>query len=136
MTSAHFYDTRIVPGWQHTLQGQPKLSELRREVSSALAPQLSEPALDDLLLVLTELISNTYRHTHAPRQAQVLVTDAGVLVEVSDGDSADLRLRPPSPVRTGGRGLILVGALAEDWGVESTQDREGKTVWALLPRVA
>jgi anti-sigma regulatory factor (Ser/Thr protein kinase) len=135
MTSGSFFDTKSVPGWEHALTDQPQLAELRREVRSALTPRLRPTELDDVLLVLTELVTNTYCHTDDPIWAEIALTDAGVLVEVSDGDTADLRLQPPSAVRPDGRGLALVSALADDWGVESSQDGHGKTVWALLPKV-
>ncbi|MET0234193.1 MAG: ATP-binding protein [Kibdelosporangium sp.] len=134
MTSAYFFDTKSVPGWQHALSDQPQPADLRRAASAALAPRLDDEELKDVLLVLTELVTNSYSHTDAPLRAQVAVTDAGVLVEVSDGNTADLRLQPQSAVRRDGRGLALVSAIAEDWGVESTRDGQGKTVWALMLR--
>jgi hypothetical protein len=135
MTNASFFDTKSVPGWEHALSDQPQLADLRHEVTSALASRLHGTELDDVLLVLTELVTNSYCHTDSPAQAEIAVTEAGVLVEVSDGNTADLRLKPPSDVRPDGRGLALVSAIAADWGVESTQDGKGKTVWALLPRM-
>ncbi|MBP2325887.1 anti-sigma regulatory factor (Ser/Thr protein kinase) [Kibdelosporangium banguiense] len=134
MTSASFYDRKTVPGWKHALIDRPLPAELRREVSAALTSRLKQPELNDVLLVLTELVTNSYCHTDTPIDAEVTITDVGVLVEVSDGNTADLRLRrQPTPLRHG-RGLALVSAIAEDWGVESIQD--GKRVWALLPRAA
>jgi anti-sigma regulatory factor (Ser/Thr protein kinase) len=132
MTGAYCYDTRSVPGWQHALWDRPALTELRSEVRHALASRLSRPKLDDVLLVLTELVTNSYCHTSAPSRAEVTVTDAGVRVEVSDMNTKDLRLRPLAPTRHDGRGLALVNAISDDWGVESTRDGHGKTVWAVL----
>jgi anti-sigma regulatory factor (Ser/Thr protein kinase) len=134
MTSAYFFDTKSVPGWEHALTDYPQLSDLRREIRFALAPRLHGTELSDVLLVLTELVTNSYCHTDDPIWAEIAITDAGVLVGVSDGNTADLRLQPPSTVRSHGRGLALVSAIADDWGVESTQDGHGKTVWALLPK--
>jgi anti-sigma regulatory factor (Ser/Thr protein kinase) len=134
MTNAYFFDTKSVPGWEHALTDYPQLSDLRREIRFALAPRLHGTELSDVLLVLTELVTNSYCHTDDPIWAEIAITDAGVLVGVSDGNTADLRLQPPSAVRSHGRGLALVSAIADDWGVESTQDGHGKTVWALLPK--
>jgi serine/threonine-protein kinase RsbW len=135
MSNASFFDTKSVPGWEHALTDQPQLADLRREVRSALASRLHRSELDDVLLVLTELVTNSYCHTDDPLWAEIAVTDAGVLVGVSDGNTADLRLQPPSAVRPDGRGLALVSAIADDWGVESSPDGRGKTVWALLPKM-
>ena len=132
MSGVYCYDIRTVPGWRHTLWDRPELSDLRQEVKHALAPRVERAKLDDVLLVLTELITNSYCHTDAPAQAEVTVTDWGVRVEVSDHNTEDLRLRPLSAVRSHGRGLALVSAISDDWGVESTRDGNGKTVWAVL----
>jgi anti-sigma regulatory factor (Ser/Thr protein kinase) len=133
MSRPYVVETKTVPGWDRPLENEPDLLGLRREVSDALAPELRRGELEDVLLVLTELVSNSYRHTDAPDHASVMLTDEGVLVEVTDGDPGDIRLRRPSPVQSEGRGLLLVGAVSTDWGVFSTNMGEGKTVWALLP---
>jgi anti-sigma regulatory factor (Ser/Thr protein kinase) len=132
MTGAYCYDTRTVPGWQHALWDRPALAELRGEVKHALASRMGRAKLDDVLLVLTELVSNSYCHTNAPSRAEVTVTGGGVRVEVSDMNTKDLRLRPLAPTRPHGRGLALVNEVSDDWGVESTRDGHGKTVWAVL----
>ncbi|MFI2643148.1 hypothetical protein [Streptomyces sp. NPDC018610] len=33
----------------------------------------------------------------------------------------------------GGRGLVLVAALAEEWGTAARPDAPGKTAWAVVP---
>ncbi len=55
------------------------------------------------------------------------------MVEVFDRGAT-----PPSPERQAGvqgesgRGLILVGMLADSWGIRLTPDRAGKSVWFQL----
>ncbi|MGW0855826.1 ATP-binding protein [Streptomyces sp. NPDC002690] len=82
-------------------------------------------------LALTELIANVVRHV-PDRHCQIcmyLLGDEGVRVEVTDG-SPEL---PTATVRDaldeGGRGLLLVAAVADKWGVEVREDGGGKTVW-------
>ncbi|WP_141666290.1 ATP-binding protein, partial [Streptomyces hirsutus] len=53
-----------------------------------------------------------------------------VRIEVSDSSTTRPAKREPGEDETGGRGLVLVEALAVDWGV--TRRPVGKTVWALL----
>jgi hypothetical protein len=54
-----------------------------------------------------------------------------VVIEVID-NSPDLpRRRSPIDTDTRGRGLVLVAALALDWGVRRTEG--GKRVWARIP---
>jgi anti-sigma regulatory factor (Ser/Thr protein kinase) len=54
-----------------------------------------------------------------------------VLIEVWDGSEAMPQERRPDPEEAGGRGLLLVEALAQDWGTYGSDDSDGKIVWAL-----
>ncbi|WNM30880.1 ATP-binding protein [Streptomyces sp. Li-HN-5-11] len=97
-------------------------------------------AHDTVVLVVAELAANAVLHGRVPGRdfALSLSCDAGrgiVRIEVTDTHPALPAHRAPGPDEDGGRGLVLVGALATDWGV---RDRlgPGKTVWAecdLLP---
>ncbi|WUQ01827.1 ATP-binding protein [Streptomyces sp. NBC_00247] len=82
-------------------------------------------------LALTELIANVVRHVpgrHCQIRMYLLGVD-GVRVEVADS-SPEL---PTATVRDaldeGGRGLLLVAAVADRWGVEVREGGGGKTVW-------
>jgi len=98
-------------------------------------------AADAALLVVSELVTNAVRHGPVlEREVEIAVTalsDGSCLVEVRDESTAMPR---PSSTTGGqdesGRGLHLVGALAEAWGVARHRDGRGKTVWALLPSPA
>ncbi|WP_328734622.1 ATP-binding protein [Streptomyces bobili] len=80
---------------------------------------------DAVILVVAELCANAVRHGHvAGRDFHVLLTAdpaaATVRVEVSDTGCGD-----------GGRGLLLVEALADRWGCTArAEGGPGKTVWA------
>lgn len=85
-------------------------------------------------LVCSELAANAVRHAHSVFTVRVDCSDGGVRVAVADesepshahtGDEEP----DPFPVRTA-RGLGIVSALSDDWGVE--KDAPGKTVWAEL----
>lgn len=91
----------------------------------------SHPRLDDLLLCLSEVVTNAVLHAGPPIQVLGGVVDAKVRVEVSDGSmAAPVRRRPEHSSPTG-RGLNLLDSLASDWGVEITSS--GKTVWFEIP---
>ncbi|WP_199552185.1 ATP-binding protein [Streptomyces sp. N35] len=86
--------------------------------------------------VLAELAANAVLHGHVPgRDFEVrLVLGADTLrIEVDDTrPDRHPDEQPPSPDGESGRGLLIVGALAERWGVvEGPAPR--KTVWAELP---
>ncbi|WP_046727355.1 ATP-binding protein [Streptomyces humi] len=88
-------------------------------------------------LVLSELVTNALR-VPVPRDRQVGVRIArspseGLLrLEVSDAGSGTPEVRAPGDEETGGRGLLLVEAMAHRWGVEERAEGIGKTVWAEL----
>lgn len=52
-------------------------------------------------------------------------------VAVSDTGSERPRIRTdvPAPTQTSGRGLLIVDAIANAWGVEESRQSPGKTVW-------
>jgi anti-sigma regulatory factor (Ser/Thr protein kinase) len=85
-------------------------------------------------LVITELVSNAVRHAGPPIEVMLELRPRALRLAVADGDSGDLphwtnEPRPPSWTDLGGRGLLIVGQLADEWGVEPGV-RGGKVVWA------
>lgn len=101
---------------------------------------VSDAVIDDAVLILSELLSNSCRHGRPLGQAEVgdgdiraawhVDTSGGLTVEVTDGGGPT---RPvpatPSVTARGGRGLNIITALARDWGVRDNASGE-VTVWA------
>jgi anti-sigma regulatory factor (Ser/Thr protein kinase) len=125
--------------------GPKCVAAARRKLRCDLDTQaVPDPVIDDAVLVLSELLSNSYRHARpleesaagggcGIRAAWRVDPDGLLAVEVTDG-GGPTRPRPASPSLTahGGRGLGIVGSLALRWGVRD--DAPGEvTVWALLP---
>ncbi|NKY13050.1 ATP-binding protein [Streptomyces somaliensis DSM 40738] len=96
------------------------------------------PVNDRLTLITAELGANAVRHGRVPgRDFHVRLTLAGgtFRIEVSDTRAEEhppLAPPAPEPLSESGRGLHLVGALADDWGVAARTAAPGKTVWAEL----
>jgi anti-sigma regulatory factor (Ser/Thr protein kinase) len=96
------------------------------------------PAHDAVELVVAELAANAVTHGRVPgRDAELRLGQDGegrVRVEVSDVRGE--RLPVPAPedrlLADGGRGLALVAALTEEWGVAGRPGAPGKTVWAVV----
>ncbi|MEV0149337.1 MULTISPECIES: ATP-binding protein [unclassified Nonomuraea] len=93
-------------------------------------------AIDDAVLVVSELLSNALRHAHPLPSGMVKVTwlrnDDHIEVAVSDGGAAtEPRAGRPTLSSLGGRGLGIVEYVAESWGVR--HDGDTTTVWAVLP---
>lgn len=100
---------------------------------------VDHPALDDVLLLASELVTNAVRHSDSrhvgtvtvaaatrPGVVHVVVIDDGAAtvprvgdVDVSGGDGEEQS--------EGGRGLFLVEMLARAWGIHD--DGAGRAVW-------
>jgi anti-sigma regulatory factor (Ser/Thr protein kinase) len=104
----------------------------RKAVRAEIAgwsPGCNTDWLDTLELLTSELITNALLHADT-RAIDVTALQArdGVLVTVTDGDSRGPVLLPDEhPGVLGGRGLLLVDALADQWGIN--RHSTGKTVW-------
>ncbi|MFD7664890.1 ATP-binding protein [Streptomyces sp. NPDC059788] len=85
------------------------------------------------VLVLSELMANACVHARIPRDRYIRVRcllHAGRLrVEVSDACSGMPEPRVAGVDDEGGRGLALVAALADEWGVYPRPYGIGKVVW-------
>lgn len=99
---------------------------VRRRAQAVLGP--ASDAVDDVLVVISELVENVTRHTRGGGELRLTRDDGVIRVEVRDGDAAQPRLLPPDDRRIGGRGLLVVAGMARRWGVRP--EEAGKTVWA------
>lgn len=92
-------------------------------------------ALHDAVLLVSELVTNAVCHglvlDHEFEVAVTVLADGDCFIEVSDESPSSPELREAGPLEEGGRGLRLLDALAEAWGVWQ-RGRHGKTVWALV----
>ena len=97
---------------------------------------LGHDVADDAALLASELVGNSIRHARALPAGYLNVTwmidDAGVRVQVTDGGGGKRpQVRRAGVDDTTGRGLAIVAALSDSWGVEEEPART--TVWAHLP---
>ncbi|MFJ3664785.1 ATP-binding protein [Streptomyces sp. NPDC090119] len=90
------------------------------------------PTSEAVALVVAELAANAVLHGRVPgRDFEVRLhrADGHVRVEVSDTHPAHPKLPAQDPTAEGGRGLLLIEAVATRWGT-SPRTGPGKTVWA------
>jgi serine phosphatase RsbU (regulator of sigma subunit)/anti-sigma regulatory factor (Ser/Thr protein kinase) len=107
----------------------------RREVSSALrACSVGDGVRADVILLVSELISNVVRHEAAcVIDVEVAMDGAGAVTVNVTGGVADVSARlvypaglPPAS-RRGGRGLFILDSVASAWGTGRTNGRT--SVW-------
>jgi hypothetical protein len=121
----------VLGRWEPVTPGEATAH--RRQLAAALHGPARPPGADDgaverLLLIFEELVSNGLRHGHAPVLVEVTGFDHFWLLDVSDA-AAD---RPPRPAvgrdaAQGGMGLFLVARLCGAYGWTVVGPR--KHVW-------
>ncbi|WNI31534.1 ATP-binding protein [Streptomyces sp. ITFR-6] len=90
-------------------------------------------AAEDVLLVVSELVTNACLHAEGPDELRIGRTPKALRVEVVDGGAGQPAPRTPHRAgRPGGHGMFIVQRLCLDWGVVRVPGEPGKTVWAEL----
>ncbi|AZS72461.1 ATP-binding protein [Streptomyces lydicus] len=84
------------------------------------------PLADNIVLVVSELVSNAVEHGAGDVGLRVRYPDDEIRIEVTDGNPAPARMRSAGDDDVSGRGLLLVTVLARKWGVTN----DGRTTWA------
>ena len=102
----------------------------REHVVAALTGlSLRAHALDDLVLIASELAANAVRHGSPPAVLRVEHDAERIRVTVRNhGDAPDPRILAADPDAGHGRGLAMVAQLADDLGWSRDGDR--LDVWA------
>jgi anti-sigma regulatory factor (Ser/Thr protein kinase) len=108
----------------------------RRSLRDAVAGRMGAAALDDALLVLSELVGNSVLHgglgPGEPIEVRVKLGPASICMKVVDEGGGFGAAAAAEQTPFGGRGLGIVDRLAMDWGHE--RDGARTVVWAELPR--
>ena len=88
------------------------------------------PATDQLVLIASELVTNAVLHARTELTLTLELREDRVRISVTDRSRAPATLRHYRPDALTGRGLGVVAALSDRWGVSTAPD--GKIVWAEL----
>jgi len=107
---------------------------VRKFTRKALIDWKCEERAYDVLLCVTELATNALRHGVPPGRGfrvQIFLERMEMALRIELHDSGDGEVRAadavPDGEDEGGRGLLLVSALADKWGVADR--KPGKIVW-------
>lgn len=114
---------------EHGPQGPRQAREAVRRWAADVAPAL---LTDDLLLIVSELVTNAVRYGLPPVRVAVAADEHTVTVGVVDAATTRPRRRGCSDDDESGRGLLLLSLLSAEHGVRP--EPPGKVVWASLPR--
>ncbi|PRY01651.1 SpoIIE family protein phosphatase [Allonocardiopsis opalescens] len=88
---------------------------------------IPQSTVDDVVLVVSELVSNALRHAGSPVELHLRHENGQIHLDVRDNNGDLPRQRPRESLEENGRGLQIVGMLGQRWGARRTE--AGKSVW-------
>jgi len=112
-----------------------RIGQVRKIVAAQLRYWRLDPLIDPASLGVTELLANVHRHAGPDKRCSVELVFFWdrLTVSVRDHDGRLPRVRAAGMQATSGRGLALVAAVSESWGMRAQHDGSGKIVWFTLP---
>src|SRR5262245_47794673 len=96
------------------------VARARRFVRETLIGWGVDDAIDDAVLLTSELATNAVIHARTPFEVICRAAGTSIQVEVVDGDATRVLPAPGNgddPDRVSGRGLLMPIMLASEWGV-------------------
>ena len=126
------------PTFLHILKAAPESITQARHLVRAicLEQRMSDEKVAAAELATSELVTNAYNAAHGPDDVidlRVRLAAGRVSVQVWDRTDEKPEEKITDPRAEKGRGLMIVSALADTWGVFFEEGRRGgKWVWAVL----
>ena len=123
------------PAVDETIDSTPQAPGTARRAVEELAPAIEKGLLCDAQLLVSELVTNSIKHSGCddPIRLRVWRRSSGLKIEVADGgygfEAGSVR---PGDDAEGGRGLLILEALADRWGV--CRDAGTRVWFELSPR--
>lgn len=125
------------PALDCTIECSPCAPADARRAVSELRGAFAADILSDVQLLVSELVTNSVRHSGSrdPIHLRVWAKSRGLKVEIADGGVGFERARGGAGRESeGGRGLMILEALAERWGV--SRDARARVWFEIAPRPA
>lgn len=128
----------MTPASDEHLLGEARLPAADQDFVTNLPDRLDQTldgctqgAIREAHTVLTELLTNAFRHAAPPYRVRLTAQHDGLLVRIAVTDGTG-RSTEPWTLR---RGLHVVRELCPSWGItpDPVDGTLGKTVWAELP---
>ena len=112
------------------LPADPSAPALARAFVTTEVDRHFEQHVDDLVLIVSELVTNAVRAGSRQIELVISADEHGLELSIVD-DAAGFPIpRPVTPDSLGGRGLHIVEALADSWHAGPLEDGRGKRVTA------
>lgn len=105
---------------------------VRATLRSILRAARLDCITDTVELLASELVTNAYRYAGTDAYVSMDRSAGGVRVSVWDTSPVLPEQRVPGDGDEGGRGLPLVAACSDAWGVDEYGAGDGKAVWFRL----
>ena len=114
-----------------SLMPDPTAPAIARRKLKDLLLDLPTAVVEDVLLLTTEMVTNSVRHADVNANDRIHVAvemaSSRVRVAVTDpGAGEAFEPRRPDVHATGGRGLLLIAEMSDRWGIDRSS---ATTVW-------
>jgi anti-sigma regulatory factor (Ser/Thr protein kinase) len=120
--------TDVLEERELALRGVPDAAPVARGALRVLLTGTRfQDRLDDGELAVSELVTNAVLHGRDPISLRLVHGHHCVRVEVRDGSPVSPSFSMLDPTAVTGRGLMLISAASDRWGVEP--ESQGKLVW-------
>ncbi|MGH9006686.1 MAG: ATP-binding protein [Acidimicrobiales bacterium] len=118
--------------FRQTFVGAPSSVPQARHFAKVTLSGLSTEVVDAATLMVSELVTNAIQHATSLFEVTIECDDAHLQIDVSDNGSGHPEARNPEVTDPHGRGLQIVGRLADTWGVRAPDGGWHKSVWFTL----
>jgi anti-sigma regulatory factor (Ser/Thr protein kinase) len=125
------------PALDATIEFSPRAPAIARRAVDELATEVDQGVLRDTQLLVSEIVTNSIRHSGSEEaiRLRVWTRRGGLKVEITDGgfgfESGPLA---DAGEDEGGRGLVILEAVADRWGV--SRDARARVWFELSARPA
>jgi anti-sigma regulatory factor (Ser/Thr protein kinase) len=107
---------------------EESVGEGRRFVGETIS-DLPAELQDAVSLMVSELATNALVHASSGFDISVDRSEAAVVISITDRGAGTPAVQSPASSEPHGRGLRIVEALADSWGITPSSPKAGKTVW-------
>ena len=123
------------PALDATIAFSPRAPGIARRAVEELAADVDAGVLRDAQLLVSEVVTNSVKHSGSddPIRLRAWARRSGLKVEVADGGFGfETGPRTDAGDDEGGRGLLILEAVADRWGV--SRDARARVWFELSPR--